>query len=436
VGYRENTGLLDYTTALQLYRNNNPASPAGAPYNFGAAFQEYVNSTNCMVGFSASEARIRAFFCRLDGGEWRLCDQRNTSMGVGEGELRQTGYSRETQFGLVYYEGIAGVDESVGSDILWHTHQLDIVAIDEAGNRGNPKTVKWRVDDVLPHVMINPRSLPDGGTRRVNQEHLRFEFASDDGGLLFACKLEGGRQLGVFQPCVSPFVATLDVDAVLQNGETTYRFMVHAMDAAQNEGSCAEATVTDVLASPLYSQCSAYTFAADFRVPVMTFTVGMPPSLPETAVENIVCDEKMGGRAATCFYGENHAMFVFQGHRPGLRYECQLDAQIWYECGIGYRALSVPPHLDGVRVSAVNMEGKESFINIPDGLHIFKARVINEYHTVGAVQQFSWKSDTSAPIAYFLQTPPPLSHITAGIIRFAANPPGATNYVCSWDGLE
>lgn len=116
-------------------------------------------------------------------------------------------------------------------------------------------------------------------TSRVSTaSKVQIAFASSNGGVFFECRVQcvdasaptatttapfRCDQSGVFAPCVSPRVVTLD-EGLLAQGRRQYVFSVRAVDSANNRGTCN--TPVDVLTSPAFHECSSYSWCVACRM--------------------------------------------------------------------------------------------------------------------------------------------------------------------------
>jgi hypothetical protein len=239
------------------------------------------NDTTPAFTFTSNEAGS-TFECRVDGGAWASCTSPHTTATLGEGShtfqvratdpagnLETTPASRTftvdtTPPGTTITSGPSGptndptatfeftADES-GSTFecrvdggAWGScvsplttpaladgaHSFEVRAIDPAGNvDASPASRSFTVDTAAPQTTIT--SGPSGSTEDNTPT---FEFAADQAGSRFECRVDGGA----WASCTSP--VTL---ATLSDGEHT--FEARAIDAAGNtDPSAASLTFTVV----------------------------------------------------------------------------------------------------------------------------------------------------------------------------------------------
>lgn len=211
--------------------------------------------------FSGSESPV-TFRCSLDGGDFAPCPAEATFEGLAEG-----------------------------------THELEVVAVDAAGNEDpTPAAHAWTVDAEAPDTTIT--SAP---TETVGGGEVLIAFTGSEAAVTFECRLDGGA----WEACSSPWV-----EAGLPDGDHT--LAVRAVDAAGN---------------------------ADPTPAAAGFTVDS--SLPDTVITSGVS----GATQLTTL------VYEFVGTIAGSTFECRFDGSDWTPCNspVGYASLADGEHSFAVR---------------------------------------------------------------------------------------
>jgi hypothetical protein len=112
-------------------------------------------------------------------------------------------------------------------------HTFSVRGIDRAGNTGPAATRSFRVDTRPPTT-----SITRGPARRTRSRRAGISFTADEGGVAFACQLDGAAP----QPCDSPLS--------LRTRRGRHKFAVWATDAAGNLGPPASRRWTVVKRKP------------------------------------------------------------------------------------------------------------------------------------------------------------------------------------------
>eukprot|EP00041_Stephanoeca_diplocostata_P039209 m.1599255 g.1599255 ORF g.1599255 m.1599255 type:complete len:2969 (+) comp25347_c0_seq4:289-9195(+) len=463
-------GFLDYVGALQVFVNENGRAFYRGPPNPAAT-----NSTTFMVKYVANEGNLQQFNCRLDGGEAFRCDAIDALVAQAPAQQtqspppRSTGYVQDGQIGLLYVEGIQSNGTTrpvVGAAAGLQTshHAFSVSAVDAAGNVGAwTPDLSWVIDRDAPLTRIASDGLFGGTSRVSTASKVQIAFDSSNGGVFFECRVQcvdaapptatttapfQCDQTGVFAPCVSPHVITLD-EGLLAQGRRQYVFSVRAVDSANNQGVCI--TPVDVLTSPAYHQCSSYSWSVDIGVPEVTLLVDVtaaaadaltalrePPAVPS---KNFSCSTTTNQTTAegVCIANHSAVGFVLETPIPSeTAFECQLDLPIWFPCGVGGDTrIGSPAHVLPYRTATSLPSGQELFVGLPDGDHFFKVRATNIFGSTGAVVNFTWRSDTTAPVAVLIETPPQLTGDDSGSVAFRYRTlsveDSSVAFVCSWD---
>lgn len=170
------------------------------------------NSRAATVTFQGSYAPL-TYTCSLDGGPALLCASGHTYQGLTDG-----------------------------------LHAVSVVATDLEGNRG-PAFATWTVDATAPTAVLESTPPP-----LTNETTARFQFASNEAGGTFSCRLDGGA----WADCTSPTHVTGVADG-------THVFEVKAIDVAGN-----------------HSVPATSTWVQDTVAPLLTL-VGGPPALTNVA---------------------------------------------------------------------------------------------------------------------------------------------------------
>ena len=449
-GYFDATSnTLDYTGRMAQYRAAND----GVSYARGPAGLSYVNGSRLLAEFQASEANIYRFECKLDAGDYRECDAKFGTDGAG---FAGTGYSREGQLGMAYFEGIpsngtARPIAGAGAGLRTSAHSLLVRAVDQAGNVGTETavgTVEWVIDQDPPLTRINRGKLFDGGSRKSVSDRATFEFSSSNAGIFFECRLQcsilaGGTDAcefsGGFAPCTSPFQAVLS-RSLLDQGRRRYVFTVRATDQAGNTGACSNPV--DVLTTLNFTECSSYTWDVDTGTPFSELLVDKAGTSPAQTVTLLTavgisqanaCQQRVSG---LCLVNSSSIGLLFRSTNANQStYSCQLDRPLWFDCGVGGDTrVGSPAHVLPYRAATWLPARTEFLERLPDGPHYFKVRTTNYHGTTGAAVEWRWWSDASAPTAVFTQTPPSLTRENGAVFEFAVYPAEVgLRYQCSWE---
>jgi large repetitive protein len=292
------------------------------------------SSTSASFTFTADDPSA-SFECRLDGGAWTACSSPRTYATLTEGshtfEVRATDAAGNTdqmpalrtwtvdtappappvitgpaegatsssgtltvsgtaEPGSIveFFDGAAskgvtatslgGSWSKVVSGLADGAHAFTAVATDAAGNASSlssPRTVV--VDTTFPDT-----SIETGPSNPTTATDATFEFAANEPGAAFQCRLDGGA----WATCSSP-----ETRGTLAEG--AHAFEVRAIDAVGN---------TD--ASP-----AMWTWSVDLTAPQTTVESG--PADPTT---------------------ETQADFTFSADDPSATFECSLDGGGWAPC--------------------------------------------------------------------------------------------------------
>ena len=103
------------------------------------------------------------------------------------------------------------------------THSVTVRAVDKAGNVGPSTTVSWLRDTVLATPLVN-----SGPPSLTTATSATFTFSSNELGVTFACKLDGGA----YAACNTGTVSYSALSS--SNGGVSHSFTVRGTDAAGN----------------------------------------------------------------------------------------------------------------------------------------------------------------------------------------------------------
>ena len=359
-------------------------------------------------GADGGGAGVTSYQCRLDSGDWELCDSPKAYTSLADGDhsfqvrtIDQAGNVASpahagwtidttaptvsidkapaalTRFATAVFE-FSGVDAGSGvasfecrlDSADWEScdspktynalgdgaHSLAVRSSDIAGNVGSPASTEWTVDTTAPTVTID--KAPAG---LVSLATANFEFSGDDGGsgvASFQCRLDSGD----WELCDSPQEYTSLTD-------DTHSFAVRAIDVAGNVGSPAGAEWT-----------------VDTTAPTVAIDSG-PSGLTNDATPS----------------------FEFHANEPGSDFECSIDAGIpdYGPCsGPGSHTLGSP---------------------LADGPYSFRVRAIDAAGNEGEAATQTFSVDTAAPPAPELSATTPASPANENSPRiFGSTPAGST----------
>jgi hypothetical protein len=184
-------------------------------------------------------------------------------------------------------------------------HELEVRAVDAAGNAGPPASHAWTVDTTGPVATIG--AAPAAA---VAQNTAQFGFTSNEPGSSFSCRIDSGD----FQPCSAP----QDYSGL---GDGPHSFEVKATDAVGNTGPV-----------------DSHSWSIDTVAPAVTFDDG--PAFTE--IEKIVASAS--------------ANFNFHASEPGSSFQCRIDSGQpgdFFGCNSprSYSGLSDGPHTLEVRAT-------------------------------------------------------------------------------------
>jgi large repetitive protein len=194
-------------------------------------------------------------------------------------------------------ESLSGLDD--------RAHELEVRAVDAAGNAGPPASHTWTVDTTAPTADII--AAPNAA---VAHNTAQFGFTSNEPGSSFSCRIDTGD----FQPCSAP----QDYSGL---GDGPHSFEVKATDPVGNTG------VVD-----------SHAWSIDTAAPTVTFDNG----------PDFLDDEKIVTVAT--------AAFDFHASEPGSSFQCRLDSgqpADFVACSSpkAYEGLSDGPHTLEVRAT-------------------------------------------------------------------------------------
>jgi hypothetical protein len=113
-----------------------------------------------------------------------------------------------------------------------------------------------------------------------------------------------------------------------------------------------------------------------------------------------------------------NAVFTFMGSDSGggniASFECSLDAQAYASCTSG-----------------------KTYTSLADGFHTFNVRASDTAGNVGNATSYTWKVDTTTPMASISSYPDSITNQTTASFGFSATPPSGgsiTGYECQIDG--
>ncbi len=230
------------------------------------------NDSTPTFAFSSNEPGA-TFECRIDDGPYEACES-----GAPLGELGDG------------------------------THTFSVRAVDAAGNLdASPATRTFTVDTVPPTSTTISGGPADGSA--TNDSTPAFAFDSDDPGVTFQCKINGGD----YEACESG--APLS-----ELGDGTHTFSVRSVDAAGN---------------------------ADAEPAQRTFTVDT--TAPQTAIT--------GGAADGSATDDDTPAFTFSSNEPGATFECRIDDGPYEACESGAPIDELGDGTHTIAVRAVDAAG-------------------------------------------------------------------------------
>jgi hypothetical protein len=273
-----------------------------------------------------------------------------------------------------------------------------------------------------------------------NDTNPTFEFADDEPGVTFHCRLSRGP----FPPCTSPQSYSSHTD-----GPDT--FYVKAVDGAGNESASTSfswtidtqapepPTITDGPPNPSNSTLATFAFAgedgASFRCSLdgqafspcpnpVTFTVGdgshtlvveavdaagnvSGPSPPFTWTVDTTHPLVSLTDKPPLLTNQTTADFSFFADPTPARYECALD-------GAGFSTCTSPQH----------------YAALADGSHTFAVRAVSAGGSAGTATEYSWTVDTVPPQTTIVSRPPASSNSSSATFTFTSSEVNS-NFACS-----
>ncbi|XXF75166.1 Ig-like domain-containing protein [Myxococcaceae bacterium GXIMD 01537] len=281
------------------------------------------NSSTATFDFTSNESGV-TYQCRLDGGAFVACTDPRTFTGLADG-----------------------------------SHTLEVRAVDAAGNVDpTPATYSWTVDTTPPDTTI-----VSGPPASTSANTATFDFSSNESGVTYECRLDGGA----YAPCTDPRTFT-----GLANGGHTLE--VRAIDAAGN---------------------------VDPTPATYNWTVTAPASEPDTSI--------VTGPAPVS--NSTTATFDFNSNESGVTYECSLDGAAFVPCS-----------------------DPATFTNLAEGDHALQVRARNGSGVVDSTPAtWFWAVDTTAPDTVIVTGPAAVITVTTATFDFESDEENAT-YECSLDG--
>jgi len=360
------------------------------------------SSENFRATFSSDEPAL--FQCRLDQENYEGCVSPFTAQSLSEGD-----------------------------------HELEISAVDLAGNISEAILYRWSVDTTRPQVNIEW-----SGQTPTNQTSATFRFQSTDA-VRFYCDINGGGAA----LCASP--ATFS-----GFGEGDHQLIVTGVDAAGNASEPASfAWRVDLTAprlvlgrvEPADSRTSSRTLSLAFEADEAGFTqceldgAGVAacvspvslsgladgehrysvvsrdaagnvsaPLVYEWQVESIPSVAIQGASPAEPVTSQTQIAITFSANLPAT-FECRLDSEAFQVC--------VSPWL------------REGLVS---GAHSAEIRALNDLGTAGASVYYHWEIDAAAPVLEWLGANPPEALTRSRTMSFSFSSENGATFLCRLDG--
>ncbi len=278
-------------------------------------------SADASFSFSSPDGGV-SFACQLDGGGFAPCASPADYTGLGDGP-----------------------------------HTFEVRATDAAGNTDpTPASYAWTIDTLAPDTQIDSQPADPS-----NSADATFSFSSPDGGVAFACQLDGGG----FAPCASPVNYT-------GLGDGPHTFEARASDAAGN---------TDPTPA-------SYAWTID-------------TAAPETQIDSQPADPS----------NSRDASFTFSSPDATATFECQMDGSGFAPCA-----------------SPVN------YTSLADGLHNFEVRAVDlAGNTDPTPASYAWNIDATAPDTQIDSFPANPSSSADASFTFSS-PDATATFECQFDG--
>ena len=310
-------------------------------------------------------------------------------------------------------------------------HTFVVIATDTAGNVGQA-TFNWRIDTTPPTATITHKPLNPSKTTSS-----AFAFTSNESGVVFACRIEGGG----YEPCDSPKSYTLT------NGP--HDFAVRATDPAGNIGAAETYTWTIDTVAPTTAITAKPAHPSNNRSPSFSFTgsedatfvcrldgtgaactspagySGLADGPHVFSVEATDAAGNTGPEASHSWTIETRAptaaltsgpsgltntsaaSFAFSADEPAS-FDCKVDDR-------GYEPCTSPATYHG----------------LVDGAHTFLVRAWDAVGNVSAQVAHSWTIDTAAPETTLVSAP---KSGTASSATFAFSASEGGRFACRLDG--
>ena len=364
------------------------------------------NSTAVMMTFSANESS--SFECSLDGETYQTCSSPLEVSGLGEGQ-----------------------------------HQIDVRALDVAGNSSVAASYIWSVDLTAP-VLAFESVVPVAGTS--NARNVSAQFSSSEAAS-YTCSFDGST----FMACASPFSTEISV-------EGTHKLIVSAIDLAGNAANPIEVNWRMDFSSPQISfgtmvpSASSVINSAALTVNVtatepVTYTsvldgadLGQSVSpieltaLAEGPHQLVLTAVDVAGNVANTITHDftvdltapvvvlNAAALSGTTNQTSNTFAFSVNEMAIFECnfnGSGFGACATPYSVAG----------------LIEGTHIFQVRAQDQAGNVSNIVSHQWVIDQTAPKTVITTVAPSAAIIGAGSISvgFAVNDAEARSE-CSFDG--
>ncbi len=350
-----------------------------------------------------SENPNAGFECRIDGGDWSVCET-----------------------GIEYDQLEDG------------THEFEVRAVGQGAGPGAIESRAWTVDTAVPTLTIV--SGPDNVTNAVDAT---FELAMNKPGFTFRCQLDAEPAEACGSPAeysgLTPGDHVFRVDAldgddqVVDSGQWQWTVLADRPAAAITDGpAAASASSTAVIrfeadrpeatfecrvdGSGPWSPCTSPAGLSDLADGAHSFAVraalpGGPAGSPvqhDWTVDTTAPDVSINGGPGAATTADQ-ATFTITTDDPGATTECRLDGGAWAVC-----------------------VGEVTFTGLADGNHVIRARAVDEVGNT-SLDRRDWIVDRTAPVTTLTGKPDASTTATDARFAFEANEAGAA-FECRLDG--
>ena len=310
-------------------------------------------------------------------------------------------------------------------------HTFVVTATDAAGNAGQA-TFSWRIDTTPPTATITHKPLNPSKTSSS-----AFAFTSNESGVVFACRIEGGG----YEPCDSPKSYTLT------NGP--HDFAVRATDPAGNIGAAETYTWTIDTVAPTTALTAKPPNPSNSRSPSFSFNASEAASF--------IC--RLDGNEAPCTSPAAYDGLADGPHAFAVRATDaagNTGAETSHSWTIETRAptaalTSGPSALTNTSAASFAFAADEpasfdckvddrgfepcsspaTYHGLVDGGHAFTVRARDAVGNVSAQVAHSWTIDTTAPETTLVSAP---KSGTASSATFAFSASEGGRFACRLDG--